>query len=243
VKTVVLLHGWGVRPAVFEGLRAELAHGYEVRTPALAGYDGTSSCAPYDLDCLAQRVASAAPDRCFVAGWSLGGQVALAWAKRSPRQVERVALIATTPCFVQRDAWKSAMEPHVLQAFASALEVDANRTLSRFALLQARGDTRSKSVVSALRRTLASPADTDLNALRGGLEILLQSDLRPRLQDVAQEAIVLHGKHDTLVPLAAAEYLASSLPRAKLTVLRDSAHAPFVANPGSVGRELQAFFA
>lgn len=243
MKQLVLLHGWGVRPVVFDPLCAALAHDYDVCAPALPGYDGAASSAPYDLDALADRIAAAAADRCFVAGWSLGGQVALTWAERAPHQVERIALIATTPCFVQRETWDCAMAPAVLQEFSSALEVDVSRTLARFSLLQAKGDSQSKAVVTALRRALASEATADAGALNAGLRILLHADLRTHLERIEQEALVIHGENDSLIPLAAAESLASVLPRGTLIRVRGAAHAPFLANPGVVAGALREFCA
>jgi pimeloyl-[acyl-carrier protein] methyl ester esterase len=243
VTSVVLLHGWGVRPAVFDRLRSALSPSYDVLAPALPGYDGVAAREPYDLPFLADYIAASMPERCFVAGWSLGGLVALAWAQRAPAQVERLALLATTPCFVQREAWESAMEPHVLHEFASALEIDVSRTLARFSLLQAKGDTQAKAVVAALRNALASGATTHVTALRGGLDVLLGEDLRMRLQGMRQPALVIHGENDALVPVAAAEYLARELRCATLDVIAGAAHAPFLAAPAAVARALDAFFA
>jgi pimeloyl-[acyl-carrier protein] methyl ester esterase len=243
VKTLVLLHGWGMRPSVFDALGEKLARAYQVHALALPGYDGCETCRPYDLMSLAGSIAAAAPERCSVVGWSLGGQVALKWAQRAPGQVERIACIGTTPCFVQRDSWHCAMESRVLQDFASGLEVDVTRTLKRFSLLQAQGDCDSKTVVHALRSALAEPPNADVQALRGGLRILIDSDLRPSLAAVEHEALVVHGESDALAPLAAAEYLASALPRGKLLMVPGAGHAPFVSHAGAVASALQAFFA
>jgi pimeloyl-[acyl-carrier protein] methyl ester esterase len=243
VKAVILLHGWGVRASVFAPLREKLACGFEVQAIALPGYDGSETCRPYDLASVASRIAAAAPERCSVVGWSLGGQVGLAWAQRAPEQVERLACIGTTPCFVQRDSWPCAMARRVLQDFASTLEVDVTRTLKRFSLLQAQGDSDSRTVVAALRSALAAPPAARVDALRGGLDILLDCDLRPSLGAVEHDALVIHGENDTLVPLAAAEYLARTLPRGKLLAVPGAGHAPFISRSEVVATALQAFFA
>lgn len=243
MKTLVVLHGWGVRASVFDPLREELADAFEVHAPALPGYDGSAACRPYDLATLAKRVAVAAPRRCSVIGWSLGGQVALAWAQQAPEQVERLAVIGTTPCFVQRESWDCAMTPRVLLDFATGLEADVSRTLKRFSLLQAQGDADPKSVAVALRSALAAPPAADAETLRGGLHILRDSDLRTSLGTVTAAALVVHGENDALVPLAAAEYLASKLPRGKLLAVPGAGHAPFISRARVVARALQAFLA
>jgi pimeloyl-[acyl-carrier protein] methyl ester esterase len=230
-------------PAVFRELTARLAPSYEVHALPLPGYDGSLPCEPYELECLASHVAAAAPERCLVAGWSLGGQVALAWARAAPRQIERMALIAATPCFVQRDGWGAAMEPRVVQEFSSALDRDVTGTLRRFASLQAQGDDAAKQVVSALRTCIAAQPSTGTQTLRRGLDILMATDLRGRLQEITHDALVIHGENDTLVPLPAGEYLADTLPHGRLAIVRGAAHAPFVSHADAVARAMQEFFA
>ena len=66
-------------------------------------------------------------DRIGLVGWSLGGEVALAWARRAPRQVRRLALIATTPCFTSKSGWTCATSPAVLQEFGRSLAADRAR--------------------------------------------------------------------------------------------------------------------
>ena len=105
---IVMLHGWGMRPAAFDMLAAILSPRYGVRAFPLPGYDGAPLVSPYDLESLVADIAERAPAKCSVAGWSLGAQVALAWARSRPDQIERLVLMSATPCFVQRDDWPAA---------------------------------------------------------------------------------------------------------------------------------------
>ena len=50
MKTIVLLHGWGMNPAVFGELATHLARDHSLCTPALPGYGASSPCDPYTLD-------------------------------------------------------------------------------------------------------------------------------------------------------------------------------------------------
>lgn len=241
MKALTLLHGWGMTPAVFDALGARLDGRYALHAMALPGYDD-SSCEPCELERLAQCVAAAAPERCFVAGWSLGGQVALAWARAAPQQVERMVVMATTPCFARRDDWDAAVEAGVLHEFAAGLERDTAATLRRFASLQARGGEGARRVATRLRACLADDDVTGKGALKRGLEALIANDLRPLLRDIAHDVLVMHGEKDTLVPLAAAEYLAHTLPRGRLAVVRGAAHAPFISDPEGVADAMVEFF-
>ena len=239
---VVLLHGWGLNAAIWTDLSARLAPRFCVRALDLPGYGTRPACRPYTLRGLAGEVARRAPRRCHVVGWSLGGQVAIAWARRAPRQVRRLALIATTPSFTQRADWSCAVAPQVLEEFARALATDYPGTLRRFLALQAQDDERARQVVAALKRGLLERGAPPAPVLELGLKILLTADLRAELAEVTQPALVLHGERDRLTPVAAGRYLARALPAARFVPLTGCAHAPFLSQPGRVAEALQEFF-
>jgi pimeloyl-[acyl-carrier protein] methyl ester esterase len=241
VRDVVFLHGWGSSAAVWTDLQERLGRKFAMHALDLPGYGANPICTPYTLEGMADALAQTAPRRCHVVGWSLGGQVALAWAGRARRQVERVALIATTPCFVRRPGWPHGMESGVLESFACALGKDPQGALRRFSLLQAQGDVASPRVVRHLRAALSGCRAPDTTTLERGLNILLGSDLRSSLHAVKQPVLVLHGSRDRLVPRAAAGYLGRRLYAARLFMQRDSAHAPFLSRPGAVAAALREF--
>lgn len=239
---VVLLHGWGMHGGVWSELTRALAPRFRVHAVDLPGYGTSPPCQPYALERIASDLAVQMPKLCTVCGWSLGGQVALAWANGAPSQVRRLALIATTPCFARRDDWEHAVEAHVLHEFAQNLAADYDGTLSRFLSLQARGDAQAGPVARRLRDILFVRGRPGTLVLRQGLEILLATDLRPGLHAITQPALVVHGERDVLTPPAAGEHLSRMLPDARLEVIRGAAHAPFVSNPGEVGSLLVDFF-
>ena len=234
MTTLVLLHGWGMNSSVFDELAARLADRFDVHTPDLSGYNGSVACTPYALEQLADELAAKTPGRCCVAGWSLGAQVALAWARARPAQVERFALLGATPCFIRREDWTLGLEPAVLQAFAGSLADDRGATLRRFVSLQARGDSAARRVSARLRAVLAGRPNPPPSVLEQGLRILAATDLRSVIGEIAQPALVVHGERDELVPPGAAEHLAQGLSRARLSVVQGAAHAPFISAPDTV---------
>ena len=240
VRDVVLLHGWGSGSGIWDGLAPRLAPRFRVHALPLPGYDTVSARAVPSLQGTVEYVARAAPRRCGVIGWSLGGEVALAWARRMPRQVQRLALIATTPCFTGRPGWRCATAPAVLDEFGRALAADHDGTLARFVAVQARGDARAQQVAGVLRQLYRSgPSDAVLAA---GLAVLSSTDLRSELARVMQPALVLHGARDCIVPPVAGRRLAQALPNARFALLRSCAHAPFLSRPSQVATLLREFF-
>ena len=242
MKALVLLHGWGMNPAAFDALHARLAPHYDLHVPALPGYAASPRCEPYTLGSLVSAVAASAPERCAVAGWSLGGQVALAWARALPHQVERVALIATTPCFVQRSDWSCGLAADVFEAFAAGLNQSRKTTVNRFISLQAQGDAKAKYVSQQLRAALERCAEPDAGTLNDSLNVLRVTDLRSDIAKIGQDVLVMHGERDRLVPVGAAEYLNRALPHGRLVSLRGAGHALCVSEPSRVGHLMHEFF-
>ncbi|MDP2239028.1 MAG: pimeloyl-ACP methyl ester esterase BioH [Burkholderiales bacterium] len=239
---LVLVHGWGMHAGIWDGLARELSAQFRVHAVDLPGYGESATCDPCTLEHMASLLARQMPQRSLVCGWSLGGLVALTWAALAPRQVARLALIATTPCFTQRVGWPHAIAADVLHDFAEGLRTDYAATLKRFLSLQALGDAQARQVAQRLKVSLLARAAPDPVALGQGLEILLNADLRDRLGAIGQPVLVVHGDRDLLTPLAAGEYLSRNLPNAQLVRLHGAAHAPFVSNVQGTGALLKRFF-
>lgn len=238
---IVLLHGWGSHPHVWRAFARTL--GANVHMPALPGYAGTPVCDPYTLERIVDTLAAAAPKQCIVVGWSLGAHVALAWARRFPRQVQRLVLIGATPSFAQRSDWPHAAKPELLRQFTQQLKRDAPTLLRRFVALQSQGETQQVRVAHKLRTALFTNAPPSGRALEGGLEILRTTDLRASLSTIEQPALVIHGEYDAVTPCDAGRALAQLLPHATLHVTGGAGHAPFLSDSDGVAALINAFCA
>ncbi|MHB1175798.1 MAG: pimeloyl-ACP methyl ester esterase BioH [Sulfuriferula sp.] len=227
---LVLLHGWGMHGGVWAGVVDELARHYQLHVVDLPGYGGSAALTPYTLEILAARLIDTLPPHFNVCGWSLGGQVALTLAHLYPARVSGLITVGTTPCFVTRAGWPHGIQREVLQLFAESLVADYEGTLKRFLALQARGDESARAVLAHLRELLFVRGRPDQSVLEAGLDILLNSDLRAAVPDIAQRALVIHGTHDALAPVAAGEWLAQHLPGGHLCRIASASHAPFLSH-------------
>ena len=52
---------------------------------------------------------------------------------------------------------------------------------------------------------------------------------------------LLHGSEDKLMPVAAAEWLADTLPLGRMSVLEHTGHAPFVSRPTECATLIESF--
>lgn len=227
---LLLIHGWGMHSGMWGQVASELAKTNRVHGVDLPGHGGSASCTPYDLDTIVQQLSKQFDEPLTLCGWSLGGQVALRWAQLHPAQVEKLVLVATTPCFVQQQDWSCAMAAETLQDFAVSLLQNHAQTLRRFLALQVRGSEHERELLVELRARLFARGEPDVTALQGGLEILRDTDMRNQLTQIAQSTLVIAGERDTLTPWSASEHMAQALPRARLAVMPGAAHAPFLSH-------------
>jgi pimeloyl-[acyl-carrier protein] methyl ester esterase len=239
---LALLHGWGMHGGIWEGVRGELARHFRVHVVDLPGYGASPSCRPYDLDSLARSVAQALPQGVGVIGWSLGGLVAQRWALDRPGQVEKLMLVGTSPCFVQRPGWDCGIAAEVLRTFARELEQDYAGTLMRFLSLQVRNGENVRTVLKYLRVALFARGVPEAGVLRAGLDVLLDSDLRAEAGKLMPPLSIVQGERDMLAPADAARWLAGHVPGARLTMIPGCAHAPFLSHPKDFVQSVMEFF-
>jgi pimeloyl-[acyl-carrier protein] methyl ester esterase len=228
-------------PRLIERYRMHLVdlpgHGYS---------DPLAAPPPWSLRRIVEAVEPAitetsAPGPLLILGWSLGGQVALEWARLRPERVGALVLMSTTPSFIQRPGWPHAMAQATLRQFGDELTVAYRQTLQRFVALQVQGSEHARDALASLRSQLFARGEPSRQALRDSLELLASSDLRSGIGAISQPALMIAGDRDTLTPVAAARWLASALPRASLVVVPGAAHAPFLSHPEAVVQALDAF--
>ena len=228
---LLLIHGWGMHGGVWDSVAEKLAESYSVHIADLPGYGYSNEQETTTLDSIVDELSSRFAEPLAVCGWSLGGQVAMRWALREPGKVRCLILVTTTPCFTGRADWDSGMAPETLEKFAAELEQNHAATLRRFLTLQLRGSENERELLALMRERLFSRGHPDIGALRGGLEILRDTDMRGELQDIKQPVLAIAGERDKLTAPEASRFLAQAMPAARFVEIAGAAHAPFLSHP------------
>jgi pimeloyl-[acyl-carrier protein] methyl ester esterase len=177
-----------------------------------------------------------------VLGWSLGGLVAMRWARRDPSRVGRLVLVATSPRFVAGDDWPHAMADETLARFGDELHVAWKLTIRRFLALQMQGSDHGRATLAALRGRIFARGEPSPKALFGALALIRDADLRGEIGTITQPTLVVSGARDTLALPGAGRWLADHLPNARFALIAGAAHAPFLSHPDAFAAALDGFF-
>lgn len=243
-QDIVLIHGWGLHAIVFDDIVPALLERFRVTVVDLPGM-GQSPLPndPYTLDFLADQVAAVMPARAHLLGWSLGGLVALRLALDHPDRVQSVVTVATTPRFTAADDWPAAMKPDIFNAFEHMCREDYEGTLVRFLALNCKGAESMRQDVARLKEILYFCGLPAHRALREGLAILRDTDLRGDLAALDMPLHMIFGARDNIVPAAAMAAVEPLLnERGDTALIEQVAHVPFLSAPDTFTRAVYDFY-
>lgn len=240
---LVLLHGWALHSGLWGPLLPWLAARHRVHAVDLPGHGHSAVTDPYTLDAIVAAVDAAVPagEPLAVLGWSLGGAVAMAWARARPARVARLALVCTSPRFIAGPDWPHAMGEATLARFGDELSVAYRITLQRFLSLQLHGSDQGRAALALMRKHLFARGEPAPEVLGAALRILGAIDLRADAASIVQPTRVIAGDRDTLAPAAAGRWLAATMPGATYAEIAGAGHAPFLSHPEAFRRALEGF--
>lgn len=233
IAPLILLHGAGGNHHSFDEL-LPLLEGLEVIVPALPGREGSEGPALESMPALAQWLTALMQalqiPRVWVGGHSFGGGLALEWALElsrpdAPLQLEGLFLIATGA--------RLRVYPALLEQLRLAVESDTTWPID--ALFQPTTDADRVARASAVQaRTSSASTLADwicTNAF----------DRIGQLDGLNVPTQIFVGTEDALTPPKYAQYLASHIAGATLTVIPGAGHMlpveqPEVLAEGILGR-------
>lgn len=182
------------------------------------GQSNTGARAELTIDQLA-RDALTVLDACGVVrahlcGLSIGGMTAMHIARQWPDRVLKVALSNTSPHMPPRETWESRIGIVTSQGMAPLVEAVLNRWFT--ADFRAAEPAR----VDRIRQMLLT---TDPKGYAACCAAIRDMDQREAIKSITATTLVIGGTQDQGTTPADAEFIASSIPDAKLVML-DAAH-------------------
>lgn len=238
-QPLVLIHGVGADLESWDGVIRELGQGYDILRYDQRGHGLSSKPpGPYSLDDFAEDLhdllRAVGISKAHVAGFSLGGLVAQAFALKYPAQVEKLILISTV-------AGRTAEERDRVLARAKKLAEEGagahlNDAVERWfteAFIAARPD------VLEWRRQKSRQNDPDSYA--AAYRVLAESDLADELHRITAPTLVMTGERDIGSTPRMARLIAECVSKSHCVIFPRLKHSLLLEAPDQVAAEMRCF--
>lgn len=236
---VLLLHGYPLDGAMWSGVARVLSTTFRVLKPDLPGHGESPAPAPSTLEAHAdfvEAILAELPAPVGLAGFSMGGYVALALMKRRPEKVRALALVDTR-AGADDEAGRAKREDAISLVRAQGVEAIAQAMVPK--LLSPDG-ARKPDLVERLTRMIKrqkpEAVAADLSAMRD------REDRTGLLPTIAIPTLVVVGELDALTPPADSQAMAAAIPGARLVTVPGAGHLAPMERPRAVAAALSEFF-
>ncbi len=236
---LALIHGVGSSLEAWDCVVARLGADFRILRYDLRGHGATSKPpGPYSVEGFADDLAALLDEvgfeRCHVAGFSLGGLVAQAFALAHPARLEKLALISTV-------AGRSEAEKERVQARLET--VAAGFSGDHFWKSVDRWFTPAFQEANAalIARLAKRNKENDPAGYAAAYRVLAETDLAERLHLIQAETLVMTGEDDIGSNPRMARLMRERIPRARLTILPGLRHSILIEAPDLVAAALRDF--
>jgi pimeloyl-ACP methyl ester carboxylesterase len=235
---LALLHGFPLDSRVWDDAADRLRRSARIITLDLRGF-GQSACGtPFTLDVLAEDVHAllsaigALP--CRLGGLSMGGYVALAFARRFAVDLERLLLIDTKAAADTAEA-RAGRDQMIQLARTGGSGAVARQMFPRM-LAPA---SQTCPVAGRLLQIMEScPAKTIEHALAAMRD---RPDYTPLLPRLSMPVLIMAGEHDAITPPSMAREMQAAIDNAQLAIIPEAGHMSPLENPAAFAAAVETF--
>jgi 3-oxoadipate enol-lactonase len=228
---VVLLHAFPLSRLMWRPQLDALQDRHRIVAPDLRGFGGSSGfAATPSVEQLADDAARLLDElkvsRAVVGGLSMGGYVAMAFARRHPDRL-RGLILADTKAEADDEAARANRDRAIASAAPSTGAAFIETMLPR--LVGATTLARRPEVVAEVRRIAGAQVAA---GIVGALQALRdRPDARPGLDAIAVPTLVVVGSEDVLTPPTVARDLAKRIAGARLEEIEGAGHLANLEQP------------
>jgi pimeloyl-[acyl-carrier protein] methyl ester esterase len=220
--TLVILSGWAYPTDAWQDLRTRLDPFCDVHVldplELLDRWD-PSDLSDKDRKRILDLLDTAAPT--YLAGWSLGGMLAVRIAEAYGSRLDGLCLVGTPLKFCRDQTQRWGADPRRVRSMQEGLSKRPISTLKAFHHLAAH-PCRPLDAVNGSQ--LAAMVNEKLEALDTGLDYLLRADLRSCDFALFPETVILHGSGDSIIPAEAGRELRATILNAQFNEFPDVGH-------------------
>ena len=245
---MVFVHGFGCDQSMWADVAPAFEESHRVVTYDLTGM-GQSDLSAYDprryddlrahADDLKGIVEALDLDEVVLVGHSVGATIALLAAQAMPEKVSRLVLVSPSPCFMDDagEGYRGGFSREDLEGLIAFLDENHMGWSAQMAPTIA-GQSEGAEATDKLTQSFCR---TDPKIARHFARVTFLSDERQAFADNLRPALILHCRHDALVPMEVAEWMEGRTPEATLRVLDATGHCPHMTVPTEVVAEMRAY--
>lgn len=226
-QRLVLVPGSLCDERVWQHQAAGLANLADITIPSLHGHDS--------LAAMAETILADAPDSFALAGFSMGGRVALEMFRLAPERIERLALIDSSIHPIA-EGEAERRQPQIDMAREKGLAALAAWWNPKIAHPSKRDDAAFMGLLENMACTF-SPDDYEKEARA----LLTRPDPRGLLSRIAVPVLILAGEEDPLSTIERNRSIAEAIPHAELVIVAGAGHFPMLEKPAEVTAAMKAW--
>lgn len=221
---VVLIHGYPFNRSLWTEQAEALRDNFRVVTPDLRGFgESDFSEGPATMNRMAEDVSALMDhleiEQAVIGGLSMGGYVALAFARAFPARVKALVL-ADTRAQADTEEGKQTRFQQAEKALSEGMAGIADAMLPK--LLTPETVSRRPELTKRVRdMMLKTKPEGAAAALRGMAE---RDDQTEFIASILVPTLILVGREDTITPLADSEKLQSRIEGSRLIVIESAGH-------------------
>ena len=230
-EPLLLIHGWGMSGKIWDVIEVNLSKYYKLYIVDLPGMGKSDEIEDYTLKNLVKQLHKKLPKEISILGWSLGGIIALKYYETYPKNVTRLFLVATTPCFINKENWNLGVDESLLDKFYDQLAQSWSKTLNQFFMLQLIGSKNRKEIMKKLHSAFITKTPPKIKSLKSALEILKKTDLIEIMDHIRIPTTIIVGENDKLTPIGASLFMQDKIENSRVKIFKNAGHLQFLSHP------------
>lgn len=230
---LVLLHGYPLDHHLWDDVAPLLQDTFDLIVPDLRGFGGSSTVESfYTMEDMASDIAALLDQlgiqKAAIVGHSMGGYVALAFARLYPKRVTGLGLVSSQVLADAPDRkegrYKSAAEV-ADKGIGSVVATMTPKFTSNARLQEIARQSMERQQPAAYIGTLKAMAE--------------RVDSTPLLSSFNFPVVLVHGDADSLIPVDRAREVKAAIPNAHLVEISGAGHVPMLESPEKTAEALK----
>ena len=229
---LVLLHGYPLDHHLWDDVVPLLKDSFDLVIPDLRGFgESTTVNSPYTMEDIASDIAGLLDQlgiqKAAVAGHSMGGYVALAFARLYPARMHGLGLVSSQLLADPPDR-KEARYKTAAEVIEKGIGGVVEAMTSKF--------TSDPQLQAVARRAMeAQQPAAYIGALKAMAERVDSTSL---LSSIKYPVVVIHGDADMLIPIERAREIKAAYPKTHLVELKGAGHISMLEAPNETAQGL-----